>query len=489
MRLACLLACAPLLAAAPAVAQEWVWHQPEPEGERPAEQIQRLETELARLQRETGERKALSFSDTRRPTLARRILAVDPGHAAALEEQATAATLRFLDWKNRASRADGYAPGASRGPSARADRHRAEADQLLRRALLRAPEQSSLHRRLLRLHAEAGDARMLGADARAFLHTAPSNPDARLYAGLAAYREGDLEGAERHFDAALAALPAADRARLLALDDLLTPADAEHYAADSAAFADLFWRSRDPRLLTPQNERRLEHLARLATADLLFYDGQTKQRGWDGIRGDIVVRYGLPLSHRAYTASDFKAKYFGAYDRWNYGDFTLLFEDAFRSGDYQFWSSAFGTDDVVKAGSLFRTTPERFRYRPARVIEMPVVVAAFRGTDGATDVVVRYAVPLDSLAQPGQRSNVDVGAFLLDSLAHIRAESRRRVGRTAQAEDVQPGGVSFFADGFVLAAAPALYTLAVRPSRQAPARSGWSGGRWRCGTSQRPACS
>ena len=460
MRLPLLLVCF-LLAAAPAAAQSWAWYEPEPEGESRAERIERLEAELGRLQRETGERKAASFSDTRRPTLARRLLDVDPGHVAALEELATGATLRFLDWKNRADQAGGFVAGAARGPSARAERHRAEAERLLRRALLRAPQQASLYRRLLRLHAESEDGPLLTADARAFLRAAPSDPDARLYAGLAAYRQGDLAEAERRFDDALAALPAADRARLLALDDLVTPDDAVRYAADSAAFADHFWRSRDPRLLTPQNERRLEHLARLATADVLFYDGQTGQRGWDGLRGEVVVRYGLPVAHHAYTASDFKAKDFSAYDRWDYGDFTLLFEDAFRNGEYHFWSSATGYDDVIKAGSLFRTTPERYHYRPARLVEMPVVVAAFRGAGGAADLVVRYAVPLDPTARHGQPLNLEAGAFLLDSLAYVQAERRRTVGQTVRTEHASPGGVPFFADGFVLPAAPGAYTLAV----------------------------
>ena len=450
-----------LLAAVPVAAQEWAWHQPEPEDETPAQKLERLETALTRLQRETSERKAQSASDTRRPTLARRILEIDPGHAAALEEQAAAATLRFVDWKNRADRSGGYVRGADGGPSARADRHHADADRLLRRALLRTPKAPSLHRRLLRLHAEVRDDRMLRADARAFLQAAPGDPEALLYAGLAAYRQHDLAAAERHFDAALAARPAADRARLLGLETLLTPDEAARYAADSAAFADRFWRSRDPRLLTPQNERRLEHLARLATADLLFYDGQTGRRGWDGLRGEVVTRYGLPDGHHAYTASDFKAKNFSAYDRWDYGDFTLLFEDAFRSGDYQFWSSAFGTDDVTKAGSLFRTVPERYRYAPARQVEMPVVAAAFRGEGGRTDLVVRYAIPLDPFARPGQPLNLTAGAFLLDSLAYVQAEARREVGRTARAEHVAVGGVPFFVDGFVLSARPGSYALAV----------------------------
>jgi GWxTD domain-containing protein len=450
-----------LLAAWPAVAQEWTWHQPAPEAERPAERLERLETELARLQRETSERKAFSFADTRRPALARRILKLDSDHAGALEEQATEATLRFVYWRDRAG---GYEAGATRGAAGRAERYRAEAERLLRRALAGRPSaeaRTDLYRRLLRLHVETEDVDALERDAEAFRRSAPSNPDALLYAGFAAYKRDDLALAERHFEAALEAMLPEGRARLLALDDLIRPDEVAGYEADSAGFSERFWRSRDPRLLTPQNERRLEHLARLATADLLFYDGQTGQRGWDGLRGEVVTRYGLPNGHHAYTAQNFRDKDFSAYDRWTYDGFTLLFEDAFRSGDYQFWSSATGTDDVIKAGSLFRTQPEAYRYRPERPIELPVVAAAFRGEGGQTDLVVRYAVPLDSLAVPGQPLGLEAGAFLLDSLSRPQAEARRTVGRTVRAEHVAPGGVPFFADGFVLGAAPGPYTLAV----------------------------
>ena len=457
----CLLCLLCLLAAPLAQAQEWAWHQPEPEGETTAEQLERLAAELVRLQRETSERKAFSFADTRRPTLARRILSIEPGHVGALEEQAIEATLRFAYWKNRAG---DYEAGATRGAAGRAERYRTRAEQLLRRALSQRPspaEQTDLYRRLLRLHLETDDDDALGQDAAAFRLSAPLSPDALLFAGLAFYRQDDLAAAEHHFDAALEAMPPESRARLLALDDLLSPGDAEPYAADADGFAEHFWRSRDPRLLTPQNERYLEHLARLATADLLFYDGQTRQRGWDGLRGEVVTRYGLPSRHLTYTAQNFRDKDFGAYDRWIYDGFTLLFEDAFRSGDYQFWSSASGYDDVTKAGSLFRTQPETFRYHPERLIELPVVTAAFRGKGGQTDLVVRYAVPLDSLAVPGQPLGLAAGAFLLDSLSRIQAEDRRRVGRTVRGEHVRPGGVPFFADGFVLDAAPGSYTLAV----------------------------
>src|SRR5690606_39106823 len=215
---------------------------------------------------------------------------------------------------------------------------------------------------------------------------------------------------------------------------------------DTAAFAEAFWQRRDPRLLSAQNERRLEHLARLALADLLFTEAHRDRRGWESARGEVAVRYGLPLRE----ASQLSLRD-GRFTRWVYDDFSLLFHDAFASGDADFWSSASGEDEFTRAHSLMRRVPERFDYAPAHRVPFPFAAATFRGESGRTDVAVHLGVP----GEPPQA--LTLGAFLLADGAVV-AEARRSVTRrTALPETV------------TLAARPGAYTLAAEFERGAAA--------------------
>src|SRR5690606_29614581 len=60
------------------------------------------------------------------------------------------------------------------------------------------------------------------------------------------------------------------------------------------SFASVYWARGDPLYLTPWNEYRAEHQARVALAELLFGEPMTDLRGWETDRGLILIRYGLP---------------------------------------------------------------------------------------------------------------------------------------------------------------------------------------------------
>jgi len=417
--------------------------------------VRYLETRLRLYQRELSEERAFSMTDGRRATLARRILRLDSTSAVAREERALAYFLEF-DWRRGlADRGGGCDTTATRGMSGAANRALRRSRDHLRRALAAAPDRASTHRLRLRSYAAARDEAGLLAAARQMHAARPNDPDAALYFGLGLYQNGDLEAADTTFAHALHVMPDSQRAVFEHVGDLLYPDERDAFASDSAAVTAQFWRTRDPRLLTPQNERRLEHLARLALADLLFTDTQTGRRGWETAQGEVVIRYGLPRAEQSWLANDVLAKDFSRYNRWNYGDFTLLFEDAFRSGDYEFWSSAAGEDEVTRARSLMNRMPERFEYAPPRRVEFPMVAATFRGEKG-TDVVVRYGVPVE---RRGARLDLQSGAFLLDADGTIAAEQRRRAtiaGTVHSFEDA-----TLWTDGFEVSAAPGDYELAV----------------------------
>lgn len=184
--------------------------------------------------------------------------------------------------------------------AARTDR--VEAEEYYRRALAADPRHAPS---LLGLAGLLYDQRRLDEMAAllrpAVAPGAPAVPETvrlRLAAGLAAWRLGRGAEAERHFAGALAEATPAVRDEWLSLGRILREGDSVRVAglseADRRATVDAFWEAADPVLDTPENEARLEYVARLAVADLRFTDPDTRQVGWRSDRGAVVVRYGEP---------------------------------------------------------------------------------------------------------------------------------------------------------------------------------------------------
>lgn len=417
-----------------------------------------LETRLRQLQHELSEERAFSMADSRRATLARRILALDSTSAPAHEERALAYFLEF-DWRRSlADRRGGWDTDAERGMSGAANRALRRSRDHLARALNTKPDRATAHRLRLRTHAAARDDAGLLAAAREMKAARPADPDADLFLGLAFYRSGQIASADTTFARALAAMPEPQRHAFESVALLLGRDEADAFAADSAAVTRRFWERNDPRLLTTQNERKLEHIARLALADLLFTDTQAGRRGWESTKGEVAVRYGLPRTEVTWLSNDVVARDFSRYNRWVYEDFTLLFEDAFRDGDYEFWSSAKGEDEVTRARSLMNRMPERFEYAPPARVGFPFLATTFRGERGGVDVLVRYGVPVE---KEGASAGLRSGAFLLDADGRI-VEERRRTDRTIRSADVRTyDDARLWTSGFALQAAPGAYELAV----------------------------
>lgn len=127
-----------------------------------------------------------------------------------------------------------------------------------------------------------------------------SDATARVYlaAGLAEYRRGQLDEADKLYARALAKLTPGLRAGLLDLGRILRKGDSTRVAgvndSERARTDSAFWEAADPMLSTAPNEARLEFLSRMAYADLFFTDAETRQIGWNTDRGLILARYGEP---------------------------------------------------------------------------------------------------------------------------------------------------------------------------------------------------
>ncbi len=229
----------------------------------------------------------------------------------------------------------------------------------------------------------------------------PEDPQTWLYLGLAHTRAGNPAAADRSFRTAFSFMDEKSRAAYEDIQLLLAPDERDRYLRDPDAYAQRFWTSEDPRLLTAYNERRLEHYARLTEADVLYRVPALDLHGWETQRGRILVRYGTPRrevylipSNAPGIASmrlrsvlqDFNAAASGVvadlerqqreedrqddnasgdlspgtlrsantallgeepprdfellntYNIWDYGDFQFVFQDPFRNGEFRLYS-------------------------------------------------------------------------------------------------------------------------------------------------------
>jgi len=118
--------------------------------------------------------------------------------------------------------------------------------------------------------------------------------DAYLELARVKFEEGDLASAQAFFDRYISALPSRER-RPFTEFELIADRSSKRLFDRSMAYEkkDLtrrFWVFQDPAPLTPENERLLEHYARVAHAREHFSHGKFP---WDA-RGDVYVRMGPP---------------------------------------------------------------------------------------------------------------------------------------------------------------------------------------------------
>jgi hypothetical protein len=118
--------------------------------------------------------------------------------------------------------------------------------------------------------------------------------------GAARHAAEDFAGAERAFDRALAAMPAAERERWEDIEPLL---DGDARAlwrglgpGGRVAFAARLWWAADPLWSVPGNERRAEHLARRTWDRMQEGAASAYDVSWGRDLSELLVRYGWPAA-------------------------------------------------------------------------------------------------------------------------------------------------------------------------------------------------
>ncbi len=307
----------------------------------------------------------------------------------------------------------------------------------------------------------------------AALESLPSDSletDDLLLLGMAYSEVEDLEASFGAFSRALDGMDDETRARytsvelLATADELRALSDTRPAAAESEIA--LLWRKRDPNPATKVNERLIEHLARVAFADLHFTVARLDRPGSKTDRGEVYIRYGRPLawfydpfgtgifadetvlptprvpgvhslSNRGRDDDEdpgdrYRARLFKASRprwTWKYRDFSLSFDDVFMNGDFTFpyeqdWSA------YIYA-YLERELPEIYETQIRR--HMRVVLDAINLMDslGRTGLKIIFACDTRGLEYQSHfewpEGEFDIEVAVLDSLYRDIARSRFEV--------------------------------------------------------------
>ena len=367
--------------------------------------------------------------------------------------------------------------------SGRAQKAYERAVEHLEAALVSDPLRHSVYRQLMKIYALKGEYDAAGEMLEDMYTFFPEESSTWLYLGLARAYGGDPEGAASAFETALQYMDAEEKNVFETLSLLLLPEEEKLYEEDPVTYTSRFWASKDPRYLTPWNERKIEHYARLVYADLLYASEGLELRGWDTERGHILVRYGPPeqdvvivpgstsgiknlgdaptsgTEPRSMPRKDIRPVDMGfnprtfhlggdfdmlaevnTFNIWDYGDFRFVFEDPFRNGEYRLYSPtasdmsagvpAWLNDYSIIARETIAQTPERYEYEaPGRRVDIPFVASAFKGSGQDADIYVSYGIPISE--DGSQRESIDIaariGAFLVGEHRDILVERRQTI--------------------------------------------------------------
>jgi hypothetical protein len=213
--------------------------------------------------------------------------------------------------------------------------------------------------------------------------------------GLALHGAERFMDAQQAFDAALAAMPAAERERWTDLEVLLEPEDKRTWREappdERARLAPRIWWLADPLWSQPGNDRLTEHYARWTMHHIQQRARQVDRVRWADDLRLILLRYGWMTAWERY-----EPMFYGAQDQ----------ASAIGYNQPRSWEFIpplrTAADPALLNGDewpLSEPEPTTTRYTPEyarHILGLPHQMAAFPRPGGAV-VVAGYAVPADSL--------------------------------------------------------------------------------------------
>jgi len=213
--------------------------------------------------------------------------------------------------------------------------------------------------------------------------------------GYALHIDGDFAGADSAFSLALDGMPSALRCHWINVSPLLDSDDLRKTyrrlpCAEREERLGRIWWLADPLLMTPGNERRTEHFARVLHTALQQEARNTHGLSWGGDLAELTVRFGWP---EKWTQQPSQSMYPGA-------EASITGHE--REPGFHFFLTTWPPDSLgLVADSLWEIDqfPPREKYSPlyARAfVNLDAQVARFRRGD-STVVVAAYDVSRDTL--------------------------------------------------------------------------------------------
>ncbi|MFC1557380.1 GWxTD domain-containing protein [candidate division KSB1 bacterium] len=288
--------------------------------------------------------------------------------------------------------------------------------------------------------------------------------DAYLFLGLGFARKGEHEISGAHYRRALSLLGDDERAVFESIDFVHEDFDLELWK-ETQTLQDIeeenFWKPKDPLLMTPFNERRMEHYGRIAEANLRFSILSKDIPGWTTDRGRIWIRYGRPYEIKATLGQLYKTQY------WYYDVATFVFYA--NTGDYDnnYRMDIFGRANFNELeAEISKLHPDYYEYTPrGRLFEVPVDVARFRDTGNIIDIQYYFGIRLKDIemvqAAGALRGTIRQGVFLFDDEWTTLASRIDTVDIRFDSSEYDTSAVGFATFRRSLSLQPGSYNLAI----------------------------
>jgi GWxTD domain-containing protein len=337
-----------------------------------------------------------------------------------------------------------------------------------RRALEADPTHDGALRRLSIHLIDRGDLAEAERLARRYRANVPDSPWGYITLGLVYQRSGRDSLAGIEFDRGLELAPPGIVAHYRDISPLLRASLAEDYLQEADAgrrnMEEVLWRKSDPLYLTPGNEVRVAHLARVAYADLMFEDPSEGVWGAETEQGVVYVRYGPPQRiwqlHRDATREESGEEAMNAVEAAVFNQpsdplwYTTRQMSSQGGGRWVFWNYGWGLPNFIfqkqlrarHASHLFSSYSKTLEEEARRavpavystsfdILGYPAQLARFRGVaDSIIELDLYSEVPADELlAGP---DDVDVGLFVFTGVEHVQIYDRKL--RITSAPEPQP---------------------------------------------------
>jgi tetratricopeptide (TPR) repeat protein len=342
----------------------------------------------------------------------------------------------------------------------------------------------------------------------------PNDDDAHLYLGLLYYETSQIEKSFKEYQNALALMTDSLREDFTynSVKKLIEPVFGEklkeYSENDIKEIIDYFWKITNPLYISDYNARLLEHYSRVAYSNLRFgsnaedvigagqfrhvgttpkaTDGQAglpaDQAGWQTDKGEIILRYGMPLEKIRYrpqisaggrTSIDMKT------DVWYYKNFTLGFTDQFWTGKYVYsepipgsiYNPQFKGDTPMLVDYLRKVRYQNYVPKfEGPSFDVPYTITQFKsGKYNYTDIYINYALDAaDSLRQGNTYYyKYNWGMFFFDTVFNTISKKNGTINEISANRKINiKGGNSLLVNSLELSIYPGKGNIAFEIERE-----------------------